>query len=128
MKRRLQILETNYGRDAGWVIEYQGRSIAILTDPRFVDMFLDSYRVEPLTQDAEERQKLMSSSAFWKEGRFTFRNRQFGDIAPHAVALGSPDPAEQRVLMRGLYLPIGDPWPWERLLLWWRGQIKRHGV
>jgi hypothetical protein len=125
LERRLQIFETNYGRDAGWLIEYQGRSIAVLTDLRFLDMFLDSYRVEPLTRDDEERRALMSSHDFWREGQFTFRNRRFGELAPYAVALGHPD-AEARVVMRGLYLPIGDPRAWERMLLWWRGHIRPH--
>ena len=108
IKRRLQILETNYGREAGWVMKYRGDSIALLTDFQCLDMFLDSYHVEPLTKDVEDRHMLMSSHEFWQEGAFTFRNRLFGEIAPYAIALGISDSTNGRVTMRGLYLTIGN--------------------
>jgi hypothetical protein len=37
--RRLQILETNYGRQAGWYVEWRGERIAELTDVRMEEMF-----------------------------------------------------------------------------------------
>ena len=74
ISRRLQIFETNYGRETDWLMEYRGRAIALLTDVQNLDMFLDSYRVKPLTEDADVRHLLMSSPEFWKEGEFEFRN------------------------------------------------------
>lgn len=124
-ERRLHIFETNYGREAGWYMEHNDRCIAVLTDIHPRDMFLDSYRVEPMMQNVEERMKLMTSPEFWQEEEITFRNRRFGDIAPHAVALGHPDSNEGRVLMRGLYLHSGTPRLWEKMLLWWRKSVIR---
>jgi hypothetical protein len=53
-ERRLRIFETNYGREAGWYVEHAGRRVALLTAPRFEEMFWDSYRIEPLTTIAGE--------------------------------------------------------------------------
>src|ERR1051326_7193222 len=59
--RRLRIWETNFGREAGWLIERHGQPIAILTEPRSEDMFWDSYRLEILTNDPELRQRFLTS-------------------------------------------------------------------
>ena len=45
--RRLHIWETDYGRDAGWLVERHGKTIAVLTDPLWIDMFWFSYRLVP---------------------------------------------------------------------------------
>lgn len=121
-EQRLQVFESRHGRDAGWLVEHDGRAIALLSDPQRVDMFIDSYRVEPLDAGDAARAAM---GACWRDGELVFRSRRFGTVAPHAVALGEPDPANGRVLMRGLYLPIGDPRPWERLLLRWRAFRRR---
>lgn len=121
-EQRLQMFESRHGRDGGWLVEHDGRAIAALSDPQRVDMFIDSYRVEPLDGGGAARAAM---AACWGDGALVFRSRRFGTVAPHAVALGEPDPASARVLMRGLYLPIGDPRPWERLLLRWRAFRRR---
>ncbi|MGL4420271.1 MAG: hypothetical protein ACRCZF_06380, partial [Gemmataceae bacterium] len=56
--QRLRIWESNYGRDAGWVIERQGEVIAVLTDPRFEDMFWDSYRMDVVASGPELRMRM----------------------------------------------------------------------
>ena len=96
-ERRLQVLESNYGRDWGWSVELQGRRIALLIDSRSEDMFWESYRIEPLTDDARQ-------------------------IAGTALAAGEPFPESGRVLVRGLYLRGEPPSLWERFLLWRRGR------
>jgi hypothetical protein len=120
-ERQLRIWETNYGRDAGWIVEKQGRPIALLTDPLWADMFWDTYRLEVTTDDPELR-ALLSSNEFWMGdgwAEFTWRNREFGDCAPYAFpARGIIEP--DRLMMRGLYLPVGHPWPLDWLILWWR--------
>ena len=63
MNRRLRIIETNYGRNCGWYVEVEGRKIARLSDPEFVDMFWDSYRLEPLTDDPKTRRMLYTPSS-----------------------------------------------------------------
>jgi hypothetical protein len=119
-ERRLRIFETAYGRAAGWYVEHHGRRLALLTDPRFEEMFWESYRIEPLTAAPEEAQMLTSRDR-WLSGEFVFRNREFGEIAENAFAAGQPFCDDHRVLIRGLYLGIDRPSVWERLLLWYRG-------
>jgi hypothetical protein len=119
-EHRLRIFETDYGREAGWYVEHHGRRIAVLTAPRFEEMFWDSYRIEPLTEDPEEAQRL-SSPEHRLNNEFVFRSREFGETAGYAFPAGQPFCGDHRVLMRGLYLRISSPSVWERLLLWCRG-------
>jgi hypothetical protein len=129
-RRRLRIWETDYGRNAGWTIEQYGEPIACLSEPRWEDMFWDSYRLDVITADGELRD-LMATREFWlgasSEG-LVWRNREFGETAPFAFPAGEPFPEPGRLKMRGLYLTTGAPWPWDRCILlirrWlqaWRG-------
>jgi hypothetical protein len=120
-ERRLRIFETNYGREAGWYVEHHGRRIALLTAPRFEEMFWDSYRIEPLTEAPEEDAQLLTSTERWLNCEFVFRNREFGETVEGAFPAGQPFCEDHRVMMRGLYIGIGRPSVWERLLLWCRG-------
>jgi hypothetical protein len=45
-RKRLEIWETNYGRDAGWILERNGQPIAILSNWRNQEMFWDGYDLE----------------------------------------------------------------------------------
>jgi hypothetical protein len=119
-RRRLRILETDYGREAGWLVELGGTPIALLTEPRFEDMFWTSYCLEPLTEDPELRKQLFTR-AFWDDyPKLTFRSREFGTVVPHAWPAGDPFTADRRLVMRALHLAVRPPWPWEWLILWWR--------
>jgi hypothetical protein len=119
-ERRLQIIETNYGRDAGWFVEHHGRRVAQLTEPLFDEMFWDSYTIEPLTDDPAEREELIHSSDLWLDCEFVCRSRRFGTVATNPFPAGQPFPEPGRVVMRALYLSIDGPSLWERLLLWLR--------
>ena len=120
--RRLKIWETNYGRDSGWVIERQGRPIAILSDCRWEEVFWDSYRVEIVAADPELQAKILMNE-FWAvaetEG-LSYRNLQFGDVAQFAFPSLSPFCEPGRLMMRGLYLDIGQPGRLDSLVLWFR--------
>jgi hypothetical protein len=120
-ERRLRIFETDYGRAAGWYVEHQGRRVALLTDPRYEDMFWESYRIELLTADPGEKSELLTSPDPWLSGEIVFRSCEFGELARNAFPAGQVFCDDHRVLMRGLYLGIGKPSVWERLLLWYRG-------
>ena len=50
--RRLHIWETDFGRAAGWVAERDGKPVAVLTEPRYEEMFWVSYRLEVIAEDA----------------------------------------------------------------------------
>jgi hypothetical protein len=62
---RLRVLQTNYGREAGWYVTKDGQQVALLTNPRFEEMFWDSYAVEPLAEEATERQRILSDRDWW---------------------------------------------------------------
>jgi hypothetical protein len=120
--RRLRLWETNYGRDAGWVLERDGRPVAVLTDWRFEEMFWDSYRIEPIGDDPEERREILTN-AFWDADKWigvVWRNREFDEppLAPFPAIQPIRDPG--RVTVRALYIPIPGPWWWDRLVLWVR--------
>ena len=91
--RLLEIWESDYGRDAGWIVEQWGEPIAVLTDPEQIEMFWVCYRIIPLTQDIELLER-MRMKDFWHgmEG-FVWRNREFGMIAPLSGSACWPDHA-----------------------------------
>lgn len=102
-KREQQLKESDYGRTGGWYVEHNGRRIAFLSDPQFEDMFWVSYAIEPLTEDEEERRQLLECEAFWLT-EFTYRSKQFDEIAPHAFPALKPFPRPGRISMRALSL------------------------
>jgi hypothetical protein len=114
--RRLRVLESNYGRAFGWYVEMDGRRVAELSDPLFVDMFLESYRIEALV--VEEKERMLTDIQWWSPEKLVFRNREFGEVAENAFAGGTLD--DGRITMRGLYLCEKEPNMWESLVLWWR--------
>lgn len=125
--RRLRIWEANYGRDGGWVIERCGIPIAVLTEPRDEEMFWESYRLEIVAEDSQSREQMLTNE-FWSQAEaegLVWRNREFGDIAESAFPALSPLPEPGRLMMRGLYLAIGDPRPWDRIVLWARSWFRR---
>jgi hypothetical protein len=125
--RRLRIWETNYGRDSGWIIEHQGKPIAVLTQPRTEEMFWDSYQMEITTNDPALRQQMLTKE-FWARAEaegLVWRNREFGDVASPAFPALSPFPEPGRLTMRGLYISIGYPWPWDWVVLWLRRRFRR---
>lgn len=108
---KLRIWETNYGRDADWILERRGEPIALFTEPEQKEMFWYIYRVTPLTQDPELRRQ-MRTQAFWNEmDGLVWRSRELGIIAPNAFPGSYPPPETGRVAMRGLCINIGPPSP-----------------
>jgi hypothetical protein len=91
-------------------------------------MFWDSYRLEVVTDDPELRQRLQTPE-FWMAGEsegLVWRSREFGEVAEGAFPALSPFPEPGRLMMRRLYLRIGEPRPWDWLVLWWRRRKRRH--
>src|SRR5262245_50642085 len=123
--RRLRIWETDYGRMPGWLVERDGQPIAQLTEPRFEEMFWDSYRLDILTDDSELRRRMLTEK-FWNNAeseRLVWRSRAYGELAPSAFPASNPFPEPGRLTMRGLYLPIRPPKLFDRFVLWIRRQF-----
>ena len=121
---RLALFESNYGRQGGWYVEREGRRLALLTEPRFEEMFWDSYRLEVLTDDPEERQRIPTDPAWWLQEGIAYRSRTFGVTAP-AFPAGHVFTESGRVVLRGLHLFVGPPDLWEQILLWLRRRMTR---
>jgi hypothetical protein len=116
---RLGVFQTNYGRAGGWYVERDGRQMALLTGPRFEEMFWVSYAVEPLIDDPVERERIGSDPSWWLPPGLEFRSREFGILAPNAFVALCVFSGPGRVLIRALYLHIGEPTTWERFWLRW---------
>jgi hypothetical protein len=104
------------------VIERQGKPIAVLTEVRWEEMFWDSYRMEIVADDPELRARMLTTE-FWAKAEtegLLWRNRELGEVAEFAFPALTPFPEPGRLMMRGLYLHIGGPWPWDWIVLWVR--------
>jgi hypothetical protein len=121
-ERRLRLMETNCGRDSGWHVERNGIHLAVLTDCRWEDMFWFSYRIEPMTDDPDFNQRLLST--FWEDENWIdvyYRNREFPElIVGHAFPSGIPFREPGRLRIRGHYFCPLPRMPWDYVLLWWR--------
>ena len=112
-RRRLDVL----GTGGGWLVERNGRTVALLTDPQYIEMFWNSWRLEPLTDDPQERQAVFSAAYL------VSRSRRSNDLPQSRVFKSLPTPPSlltsemSRLVMRGLYQPISGPWLWDRLAL-----------
>jgi hypothetical protein len=107
LDRRLRIIESSYGREYGWYLEQQGVCIAVLSEPKWVEMFWVAYRIEPTSDDPEVREMLRSDQ-FWMSCDYVFRNRGFREEVVDR-AFGNRDPQEDEVTVRGLYITIKEP-------------------
>jgi len=111
LERRLWIIESDYGRAHGWDLEHRGACVAVLTEPRWAEMFWTTYRIEPATADPQVI-AMLRSDGFWASCDYVFRNRGFRDEVV-GRAFGNRGPREDEVTVRGLYLVIKEPTPWE---------------
>lgn len=87
-----------------WFIEYQGKVIGELIEPKFEDMFWVSYQLNQLDEEAEN---ILSSIELWNQCEFQFRNKKTGNYAPNAIIAGkhllSNEMTDKRIAMRALY-------------------------
>ena len=111
MDRRLRIMESSYGRDHGWYLEHHGVRIAVLSEPRWAEMFWVAYRIEP-TSDDPKVCEMLRSDQFWGSCDYVFRNRGFPEEVVDR-AFGNRGPQEGEVTVRGLYITIKEPTLWE---------------
>lgn len=111
LDRRLRIIESGYGREHGWHLEHRGVCLAVLTDPKWAEMFWLTYRIGPTTEDPRAI-AMLRSKAFWASCDYEFRSRGFREeVVDHAF--GARGPGNDEVTVRGLYLTIEEPTLWE---------------
>lgn len=125
---RLRIFESAYGRREGWYVKRDGRHIAELTDGRYEHDFWESYRIVPLDVDPEDSKRLFTN-AFWDDTcNIEFISKEFLDTAPFAFPSINPIRLPERIMMRGLYLVVAPPTPWERIILFGKHFIGKYGM
>jgi hypothetical protein len=118
----LEVVETG----GGWFVERDGRTVALLTEPRYVDMFWYAWRIEPLVEDEAERAALFTQ-AYWGPlllARTVFRSREY-DVVAHAFWAGDDPVRDGRLVMRALYQPLRPPRLWDHLVLWVRRRWRK---
>ncbi|OWK37644.1 hypothetical protein [Fimbriiglobus ruber] len=111
-KTRRQLLrESDFGRQFGWAVEWNGRVIARLEDPVWDSdsQFWHSYELVPATDEPAERASLFDPE-FWETHleELTYRNLRLGEVATFAFPGIRIFDKQGRVRMRGLYLTEDD--------------------
>lgn len=79
---------------------YDGVAIARLTNPKYADMFWESYDITPLS---DEGRKLIENNELWDSCKFYFRNPATGKECKGAFAAGPQFVNEGKVVLRGLH-------------------------
>ena len=102
IKAKKKLKKSNWGRDYGWFIEFEGKKIGELVDAEFEDMFWYKYKI--ISYDGFE--KILLNSKNWKESKFQFRNKHYNQYAKNAFS--SPMLRKEKdkyvISMRGLYV------------------------
>ena len=93
---KFAIIESNYGRDGGWLAEVNSQIVAELSDAKYDDMFWDSYRLDGVQPGGQNVQ----TDEFWNRA-IVFRSRTFPEIVvTNCIARWRQH--EQRLVVRGL--------------------------
>jgi len=120
---RLRLARANWGGRAGWFVEWRGQRVALLTDPKWEEMFWISYLITPLTNEPAVR-ALMEQPDFWGSEDVLFRDREIDFVAPFAFgALAGP--RSGRIAMRGLYFNLRLTW-FDRLVLFYERVFRKY--
>jgi hypothetical protein len=123
-ERYRRILESNCGRLGGWIIEYEGRPFAELSDPQWLDMFWYSYAITFVSDDSALCEAARREPSFFDRPQVVWRSRQFGEVVPGAFVAGDgvrslPYSSDgTRISVRALYLRVPDAttaWYWRLL-------------
>ena len=124
-QRRLRIILVCRGScRRGWIVEQNGKAVAILRSPHTPDQFWTDYRMEPLIADAKHIQ-------FWHENMSSleFCNRLTGTRQRNVIP-GPDIVADERgfpvLSFRGLWVDSVHPTLCERNIAWRYQQRLRH--
>ncbi len=82
-KDKKELKRSNFGRDYGWYIEYEGKTVGELIDCKFTDMFWCSYTIIPISNKWEH---LLFDEKLWENCKFKFRNRKYNKYAENAFS------------------------------------------
>jgi hypothetical protein len=106
-ERQRLLHASDFGRQFGWAVEWDGRPVAQLVDPVWDcdSQFWHHYRLVVTTADPVE-QAALRDPKFWDThlAALMFRNLRLNEIAPHAFSATGVFDESGRVRMRGLFL------------------------
>ena len=124
-RKLLETWRSNYGREHGWYVEYDGVCVAELVDCEFYEMFWDAYRIVPVANTLRVEEADLKAPEFWEEvDRFRYRNRFTGDVAEDAFAAADPLTETGQLVVRGLYVDVRSPNCVDRWINWALGGEK----
>jgi hypothetical protein len=108
--RLYDVWETNYGRDCGWVVEKDGKVVALLVNGTCMEMFWDEYDVIAVCDENENGDRVFTKE-FWDSfcsDTFRVRSYEFLDEVPTFPG-GISRSQVDKVSMHALYIHIGEP-------------------
>lgn len=132
IKERLEIWESNYGRNKGWILEKSGSPIAEVRFLQTPEMFWDMYEVAITTTHPALRQRMLTAE-FWERDTYEdlgWRNVYFDFYTQFASPILQSVESSNRVILKVRYLYIqnvGVPKAYEKVLLWWRKTFGKAG-
>jgi len=97
-----ELRKSNWGREHGWYIEFEGEIIGELIDYEFSDMFWDSYKI---ISKNEKWDLYLFDEKLWDESAFKFKNKYYNLYALNAFSGGVSDlKRRKKIELRSLYL------------------------
>jgi len=102
-KRAALLAKSNYGRQFGWFIEFEGETIGELTKYRFEEKVWDSYEITPLNKNHEA---LLFDPDKLFVNNFKFKNKVINEYIENAVIRDDEDllSLKNRISVRSLFL------------------------
>ncbi|OEK08666.1 hypothetical protein A8C32_04240 [Flavivirga aquatica] len=82
-KDKKELKKSNFGRDYGWYIEYEGKIVGELVDWKFTDMFWCSYKVVSICNEWEH---ILFDEKLWQNCEFKFKNKKHDKYAENAFS------------------------------------------
>lgn len=123
--RRLLSFHSDHLRDYGWYVELDGRRIAKLTAPIWIEthQFWHAYRLCPLTRDATMVGRILDNGFWGEEFRHMIYRSRLTRVATGGALPGGSGPSvdvdgNAWIWMR--YLALFEPFrtPWDLFQLW----------
>jgi len=103
LTRAKLLIKSNYGRNFGWHIEFEGNVIGTLSKPISTEMFWVKYTITPASTSSSA---ILLNVNNWDQSKFNFRNIKLNEYANGAISCGIAEGMlENNIIeMRGLYL------------------------
>jgi len=97
-----ELEKSNWGRDFGWFIEFEGEKIGELVDAEFYDMFWVKYKIVPYSSF----EKVVLDYENWASCSFQYQNKHYLQYPKNAFFGMTIDKENDNytIAMRGLYL------------------------